>query len=189
MTLGTSSSEWLRWRTRVLQYKTVKAGYSNWLELLSDKGEDVFGEVWRAVFQSSVAVKIPHPLRFRNILERETRYLDDQRKSQLETSAWYVRWLTRRHARVEPVGVRMEWRITQMRHSLVLYGVNIYYYRKDELVRAAQANRIHAVKSWPKRQLWQQLLRAGARVEPRFQTYLVHWVDDDGRVVSEQRHI
>jgi hypothetical protein len=153
---------------------------------------DVYQQVWWRVYQQ-VVVRVPHPLRFTNILEQETRFIDEWHKQRVEVSAWFVRWLTRRHARVQPAPCCMEWRIPGMTRSyccLDLYGVNVdYLYYKDELVLAARENRIRVAKSWSKRRIWQELLRAGPRVEPRFQSYLVHTVDHNGRVVSERRTV
>ena len=162
-------------------------GCKDWITWLAAMSPDAASEVWRRVFQNIVLSRVPHPLRFRNVLDKATYFWCVHRKERIELSTWYVRWLSMKHNKIEPDAWKVDWRIPQMQHWFVIHGLTGRS-RKDDVFAVAQASNIPVRRSWKKAKIWVQLLRAGPIVVPRFKSYLVHTVEN-GQVVAHQRSV
>jgi hypothetical protein len=112
--------------------------------------------------------------------------------SDLEMSKLYLRWQTRRYPQLlEPrfIGRVGNGVLYDCDRHRFLYGIEIWscpYVRKWQIEAIASDNNITVRRSWTKARMWRELLRAGPRAEPRFDSYLVHsW--KDGRLVTGTR--
>ena len=137
--------------------------------------------LWRVPWRA-VAREVVPPRRFHALVARETL------KPPKEMSRWFVRWVSRHHAHLEP---EHAW-IAYCPAAWVNKGVRACgatrYWFKDELVARALEHKVPVRKSWSKARIIGAMLKAAPLARVRFRAYLVHRVDG-GRVVAEQRAV